>query len=136
MAVLTPQEKERARYHLGYLGVQVADSLSFGQPIPIQTLFIVEASMDNLIAEHVPRVRAILNTLDGIECRLIDAAGRLAATALGELKLRDNEPDLLEREYYRWAGRLADILGCPLYPYSNRFKGRGAGGGSLPVRNG
>lgn len=135
MAVLTPAEKARTRYHLGYLGVQVADSLAFGQPVPIQTLFILEAAMDNLILEHVPKVRSLLDVLDGIECRLIAAADRLAASALGELKLRDNEPDQLEEEYFRWAGRLADILGCPFYAYSNRFKGKGPSGGSIPVRH-
>jgi hypothetical protein len=134
MAVLTPSEKARTRYHLGYLGVQVADSLSFGQPIPIQTLFIVEAAMDHLIAEHVPKVRSLLDVLDGIECRLLAAADRLAAISLGEIKLRDNEPDMLEKEYFRWAGRLADILGVPFYAYSNRFKGK-AMMGSIPVRN-
>lgn len=135
MAVLTPQEKARTRYHLGYLGVQVADSLSFGQPVPLQTLFIVEAAMENLIAEHVPKVRSLLDILDGIECRLIAAADRLAAKRLDDLELRDNEPDLLEKEYYRWAGRLADILGVPFYSYSNRFKGKGPTGGSIPVRH-
>ena len=134
MAVLTPQEKARTRYHLGYLGVQVADSLSFGQPIPIQTLFIVEAAMDNLILEHVPKVRSLLDVLDGMECRLLAAADRLAASAIGELKLRDNEPDQIEKEYYRWAGRLADTLGVPFYSYSNRFRGKGTTG-SIPVRN-
>lgn len=136
MSVLTAAEKERTRYHLGYLGVQVGDSLSFGLPVPIQTLFIVELAMDHLIAEAVPRVRSLLQVLDGIECRLLASQERLAATALGELKLRDNEPDLLEREYFRWAGRLADVLGVPFYAYSNRFKGKGSMGGNLPVRNG
>jgi len=135
MATLTAAEKERVRYHLGYMNVQPVGSTSFGIPYPIQTLFILEDSMTNLIAETVPRVRALLNTLDGIECRMLSAQDRLAAISMGELKLRDDEPEMLEREYFRWAGRLADTLGAPFYAYSNRFKGKGASGGSIPVRN-
>jgi len=133
MASLTPQEKERTRYHLGYLNVQLAGSVQFGLPRPIQTVFILEQAMDSLILETVPRVRAMLDTLDQIECRLIAAQGRLAASSMGELKLRDNEPDLLEKEYFRWGGRLADTLGVPFYAYSNRYKGGGSKAGNIPV---
>ena len=117
------------------MSVQPVGSTSFGIPYPIQTLFIVEDSMTNLIAEIVPKVRSLLDVLDGIECRMLSAQDRLAAISMGELKLRDDEPEMLEREYFRWAGRLADTLGVPFYAFSNRFKGKGASGGSIPVRN-
>jgi len=71
------------------------------------------------------------------------ARSRFKAMKLGEITLRtgpqDNEIDMLEREYYRWAQRLADVLGCPLNIFSERFR---YGGGSMgprpmniPVRN-
>lgn len=124
---LTTQERERVRYHLGYLQVQPAAAMTFGLPRPIQTFFILESAMDRILEVAIPRVRRILDVLDGVECRLERAQARLAASQLGDLHTRENEPDLLEREYDRWAYRLADIFGVPLYAYSKRFRSSAAG---------
>jgi hypothetical protein len=132
---LDAREKERARYHLGYLAVQPAASIQFGIPRPIQTMFLVETALNNVIEEAVDRVRRILKILDDTEARMVEAQDRLAAIALDTLKLRENEPDLLEREYCRWAFRLADILGVPTYYYSTKFRSfSGVKAGSIPVR--
>jgi hypothetical protein len=133
---LDDREKERIRYHLGYLNVGSAASLQFGLPRPIQTLFIVEEAMIQLLEVGLPRVRRILNILDGIEERLVSAQRRLAAEKLGELTIRYQEPDLLEHEYWRWSSRLANILWVPLYAYADRFRGQGPTTGVIPVRNG
>lgn len=131
----TAQEKERIRYHLGYIQVQPAASIQFGLPRPTQTAFLVESAMNLLIPEAEDRVRRILAVMDGIEAQLIDAQPRLAATQLDELHIRGDETDALETEYARWGSRLADIFGVPIYPYSLRYKGRlGPVAGSIPVR--
>jgi hypothetical protein len=140
MAALTPQDKERVRYHLGFLNTEFAGSIQFGLPRPVQTLFIVEDAMNLVVDEFaIDRVRRMLKILDDIECRLVASQDRLAASALGELKIErqgPQEPDLLEREYYRWGGRLADHLGVPTYAYSNRYKNGQPGGGvrNVPVK--
>jgi hypothetical protein len=137
--VLTEEEKERVRYHLGYMETSFAASLQFGLPRPVQTIFIVEQAMNLLVNPFaVDRVRRVLWTLDDIEQKLQSALCTLVAEQLGDLKLRGAEPgrthpDLLEREYIRWARRLADILGVPLYPYSDRFKNR-VNTGNISVR--
>ena len=133
---LNPSEKERTRYALGYPETAPAASLQMGIPRPIQTAFLLEAAMDYLIEPACNRVRQILNILDGIETKMVDAQDRLAAVALGGLKLRENEPDMLELEYHRWAGRLADIFGVPLYPFSTKNRSAGNGAANIPVRNG
>lgn len=137
---LTEGEKERIRYHLGYMetsfgGNQAAASLSFGIPRPLQTMFLVEDAIQNLLTNlfAVERVRSVLQTMDNFELQLAAAVCMLAAESLGELKLRGSKPgetitDLIEREYVRWGWRLADILGCPPYPYSKRYQ-RGMYGG-------
>lgn len=130
---LTAQEKARVRYHMGYLGVQPAASIQFGIPRPIQTVFLLETAMNNIIAEHEGIVRDLINKLDVTEERIFQSQMRLAAIQLGEIKLRDDEPGQLEGEYTRWAQRLADTLGCPLYAYAQRFK-TGVVAGSIPVR--
>lgn len=143
---LTEQEKERCRYHLGYLGTSfggetAAASMAFGVPQPIQTVFLMEEAIQNLLTNPhaVERVRSILCTLDQLEDKLRNAACQLAVESVGDLKLRSSKagetyPDLLEREYVRWANRLADVLGVPLYPFAKRFK-NSTGIRSVPVRN-
>jgi hypothetical protein len=131
---LSDADKERARYHLGFLAVQPAASISYGIPKPIQTLFLVEVAMNNLLEAAVPRVLRVLGILDGVETKLVEAQDRLAADALGDLKLRKEETDMLEAEYRRWGFRLADILGVPVYAFSNRYKGGGVRAGNVPVR--
>ena len=132
----TPEERQKIRYSLGYVNVSPAASINFGLPRPIQTLFLVEQAMDYILPGAEDNVRRILGILDGIECRLVDAQDRLAAKSLDNLTMRVDETDALENEYYRWGGRLADILGVPFYAYSNRYKRHGKGfAGSIPVRS-
>ena len=132
---LDDSEKERVRYHLGYLEVSPAASIQFGIPRPLQTVFLVETAMQNLIENATNRVRSIISVMDGIEQKLVEAQDRLAAIQLDSLKLRENEPDMLEREYVRWGMRLADLLGAPIYPYSQRYRQyMGTRSGSIPVR--
>lgn len=132
---LNDAEKERARYHLGYLEVSGAASIQLGIPRPLQTVFLVEQAMNNVIEAAVPRVRKIIGVMDRIEDKLCEALDRLAAKQLDGLILRDNEHDMLEREYVRWGRRLADLLGAPIYPYSERYRAySGSAAGSIPVR--
>jgi hypothetical protein len=118
---------------MGYLGVQVAASISFGIPVPQTTIFLLEDAMNRLITTSEGRVRDLLARLDSTEERLFQSQERLAAKSLGEIELRDDEPGQLENEYIRWANRLADVMGCPLYAYSSRFK-QGTVAGNIPVR--
>lgn len=134
---LTPDERDRVRYHLGFLSVSDGASIQFGLPRATQLLFILDRAMDNLLVIAEDRVRRYIKIMDDIECRLVDAQDRLAAEALGELKLRDQEPDRLEKEYVRWGFRLAGIFGVPPYAYSERYRTAvTAMTGSIPVRHG
>lgn len=145
---LTDQEKERIYYHLGYPEVVIsnglAPSIQLGIPRPVQTAFLVGQAVEGTIPLNTyteERIRSVLSIMDGLEQQLVGAACTLAAEQLGELKLRgakcgETFPDLLEREYVRWGYRLADILGVPVYAYSERYKGGRCKGGaySIPVR--
>lgn len=131
----TDEEKQRIRYHLGYPSVQPAAALTYGIPKPIQTLFLVESAMNLILPVAQDKVRSLLNTLDTIECRLQDAQTRMAAQSIDTLTMRKDEADSLEAEYRRWANRLADVMGVPLYAYSLRFqRSGGTYAGSIPVR--
>ena len=133
-AAFTESEKERIRYHMGYLASSSAASIQFGLPRPLQTLFILEDAISLITNPHAQdRVRNILSCLDQIEGKLKSAQCTLMAEKLGQLVLHPGRDkglfatDLLEREYVRWVNRLADILGAPKYVYSERFRRRGPG---------
>jgi len=132
-------EKSRIRYHMGYLQVTPAAAITYGIPTPIQTLFLLESAMDRVIIQAEDRIRRLITVLDNIECRMIDAQNYLVADQLSDITLRKDHINQLEDEYCRWAARLADTLGAPLYPGAERFRRLfGAGGsmqaGVLPVR--
>ena len=132
---LTEAEKERVRYHLGYLEVSAAASIQLGIPRPLQTVFLLEQGINNILEGAIPRVRRTLNVMDSIEDKLFEATDRLAAKSLDTLVLRDNEPDMLEKEYVRWGYRLADIFGVPIYAYSTRYRQHGGvAAGNIQVR--
>ncbi len=135
---ISESDKERIRYHTGYMEVSFAASMQLGIPRPIQTIFLLEQAM-NLLTNRfaISRVIRLLDILDETECRLEQAQKQLSVEKLGDMTLRgategETVTDLLEREYSRWAKRLADIFGIPLYPYSARFK-RVGGVYNVPV---
>ena len=136
MANLTADERDRIRYHLGYGSTSPAATIALGIPGSTMTMYLVEKAMDNLLTVAVPRVQRTLARLDAIEDKLEESQDYLAAAAIDGLKLRpttttgESHPDALEREYLRWARRLADILNCQLNPYALRWQG-----GSRAVTN-
>jgi hypothetical protein len=137
VATLQADDRERIRYHLGFPNVASQASLAFGVPISVETIFIVEQAMNSLLDTTVERVRKLLGILDYIEERLIRALPHLAASELGNLKVErsdGSETDLLDKEYCRWASRLADNLGVPKYAYSLRSKAGGGKAAIVPVR--
>jgi hypothetical protein len=131
---LTHEEKEKVRYHLGYLETSMGASIQLGIPRPVQTVFLLEQGLELLTNGYaVNRVRCVLKILEDLECKMQGAVTTLSAESLGDLKLHPLRAqgklftDSLESEYRRWAGRLADIFGVPIYPYSQRFRRTGPG---------
>lgn len=139
MARVAEADRERVRYHLGYLNIEPVSAIQLGFPSAQQAQFLVESAMDRLIPQAINRVLSILCTLDKIECQMVDALSRLKVQQVGEAKFRNtndepSETDLLEKEYARWAKRLADHLGVPLNTFCERFtSGMYGGGMSVPV---
>lgn len=132
-------EKERIKYHMGYTGQSTAAGLAYGLPVPIQTMFLVESAIDRLNTGSEDRVRKLITILDQVECRMEGAMDYLTVDRVDSIEIRSDQIDKLEDEYCRWASRLADVLGSPLYPGSSKFRRLfGAGGpnqaGSIPVR--
>jgi hypothetical protein len=134
---LTDEERAQVRRHLGYPNVAAAAMISYGMVRSQQTLFLVELAMTNLTDEGADEVRTLIAKLNDIECLLFSASERLAVASLEGITLRENEPDRLEQEFVRWAHRLSEVLGAPVYPYARRFMSSAGVGqaGSVPVRH-
>ena len=134
--MLSDADKERARYHLGYMEVTVASSMHFGIPQVTDTQWMFEDAITRVMVAAEPRVVALLDQLDCIEKLMMRASGELFAKRIEGLEPNLDQPDDLEEEYVRWACRLADMLGIMPYPYSKRFATlRGGNGpGNISVR--
>lgn len=128
-AVITEDEKNRIRHHLGYLVTEPAAAIQLGYPRASQTQFLVEHALNHLPNAAVGQIRNYVSIMDNLENLLVEATTRFAAKRLGDIELRDDETSMLEREYSRWAKRLADDLGVPLNIYSERFRT----GGGIPI---
>lgn len=135
--MLTDADKERARYHLGYMEVVVASSFAFSVPQATELQFMFESAITRVRPEAEFRVRAILDKLDEIECRLFRSSEELFAKRAGDLEPNLSQPDDVERELVRWACQLAQMLGVTPYPFSQRFRSLselGGRAGNVAVR--
>lgn len=143
MAALTDADKSRIRYHLGYPGTTNAASIVAGIPKTTTMSFLLENAM-NLCVEDgaVARVQSFLTILDNIELQLTSMSISVMAKSVGGIQLHPRSEkgilgtDSLEGEYIRWASRVADILGVPMYPYSARFSSQTGAPRVVPVRRG
>jgi len=125
---LTLEEKMKCRYFLGYPNTTAAASLQYGMVRSQDYSFLIDLAMANIRPEAEVLVRGHLQTLEAIECVMRgDAIDRMAAARIGNLQLNHLEQDQLENEVRRWAMRLAECLGTPVYPYSSKFKAMGRG---------
>lgn len=127
--MLSDADKERARYHLGYMQVTSASSFAFGLPQTVETAFMFESALQRLQTNAEHRFTSILDKLDEIECRLFRSSEELFAKRAGDLEPNLEQPNDVERELVRWACQLAQMLGVAPYPFSQRFQSLSTFGG-------
>lgn len=134
MGALNESEKEQIRYHLGYLASSFAASFQLGIPRPLQTVFLLEQAMSLLVNDYaLARARKLLCQIQAVEDKMFLASDDVGVEELGKIvmhPLRNRGmlvTDSLEKEYRRWTDRLADMLGVPKYPYSQRTRRGGPG---------
>lgn len=124
-SLLTEDEKARVRKYLGYPLVGPVTTVQMGLVTPMQTLFILEGNMEALTEQGAASVRQYLAVLDMLEAKIVKAACYLVVDSIGEIKMRDAKgpqgTDLLRREQAYQAKCLGDVLGSPIYIFSERF---------------
>lgn len=130
---LNDAEKERIRYHMGYLNVGQSTTISLGVPSSSQPQFILDRTMDNVLPAAEPGVRRCIYELDCIEDQMSKFRGSLEVKKTGGgVELRGREAfDILEEQYVKWAKQLGDTLGAPLNPFGQRLADFGAGPGTV-----
>ncbi len=128
---LNDAEKERCRYHLGYLNVRVPTALGLGFPSASQLMLILESSMNDLLPDAEPGVRRAIQELDCIEDQLsaFRPALQLKSSGGGVQFSGDEGLLALEGQYRWWSMKLADTLGTPVNPFSLTHQQLGTLGG-------
>lgn len=117
---LDANERERCRYHLGYLNLSQQTAISLGFPSASQLGFILESSMNELLVEAEPGVRRAIQELDCIEDQLskFRTTLQLKSSGGGVQFSGDDGMLALEQQYKWWRNKLSDTLGSPPNPFS------------------
>ena len=123
--LLTDEEKVRVRHHTGYLNIQNAQSFALGIPAAVQTQFLIEGAVVQLLPAALPKFRELLERCDCTEAERFDAQENLAATSIGAIQLRPDQQDALQKNYLYWRAALCNMLGIPPNPYDMRFANSG-----------
>lgn len=129
---LTEDEKVKIRHHLGFLNVAEAMTFILGTPAAVETQFLVEGAMNRVLESALVQVRRHVQILDTIEQQKIDDLELLAVTKVGEIEIRQDEQEALDRQYERWQASLANLLGI----YPNPWDKRNGSGFNVPVMHG
>lgn len=120
---LTAEEKVKIRHHMGYLNVAAAQTFVLGSPAGVETQFIIEGAMDKVLDAALTEVRRHLAILDQLEAQMVEDHELLAVNTVGEIDIREDEQEALDKRYQRWQRSLGNLLGCYPNPYDKRFAG-------------
>lgn len=134
---LSNAEKERVRYHLGYMSTNMSSSLSLGVPSVSQLQFILERQMVSLLVDAEPGVRRAIQELDCIEDQQSSFRRSLEVLSTGDVKIRGADAFAeLDIQYSRWCQRLADTLGSTINPFSLQHQTLNTMGPSVVIEQG
>ena len=118
--MLTDDEKARVRFHLGFMNTSGATSYQLGIVRQEQTLFLVELAMNILLPQGETLLRECLGICDQTKAKMVMGQDYLVADRVDEVTIRSDHLEVLWKEYKRWVGELATVLGVPTYPWADR----------------
>lgn len=119
-AVITEEDKVRARHHLGYLDVEAAQTFSLGIPAAVQTQFMIEGAMNRILPQAIPKFLELLERLDCIECDLFGGIDTATVTKIGEIEIDDKRIQKLAKYYKVAQQSLANLMGIVPNPFDQR----------------
>jgi hypothetical protein len=117
---LTPPQRARIAYHLGFPGISQATAIALGFPAASHTRFILESALERLLPDYEPMVLRALTECECIDGQLADARkNRIQVSSVDTINLRGpGELEDLEDQYSLWTDKLADLLGVVKNPFS------------------
>lgn len=117
---ITEEERVRIRAHLGYMNVKTAATFFLGTPAAVETSYLIEPAIDNVLLSAVPRLRKYLLALDSILDEMLDNVPTLIAGKVGSIDIDDEAMKKMQAQYVRWQGELANMLGITVNPWDKR----------------
>lgn len=113
----------KARKHLGYTAASPASGYGMGYPVLTAPQFLFEQSIQNIIPANEAQVIRLIDHLECLESKAMEASlGGAPAERAEDVTINLNEGDWFEKELVRWTLKLAELLGCPVSPWAERFK--------------
>jgi len=109
---------------MAYMNVAQAYTFVLGVPAGVETQFLIEGAMDKVLDSALPQLRKLIAVLDGIEQQKIENLELLAVTKVGEIEIRQDEQEALDKQYDFWRGKVANLLGIIVNPW-DKSQGRG-----------
>ena len=118
---LTPEEKVKARKHMGYTSAKERPIIALGLPSvsPEQSSF--EAILNEIPVEALPEIRSHLAILDQIQQQGLADLELLAITGVGTIAINAEEQKRLRSEYDYYVAQLSNLMGVPRNPYDVRL---------------
>jgi hypothetical protein len=129
---LTVAQIQSCYLYTGHLQVNRTGVFVGGQPESVESTHIIQVSLDNLTANGLATVTALLITMDALYAELGGANGitlRLMAAKIGDIETNPKEwrARMVQWNFFRQL--LARTLDVALDPISAADGGSGAGGG-------
>lgn len=129
---LNEEEKVRIRHHLLYPQVRAIATFALGTPANIQTDFIIENAMNQVMPAALPTLRQYIQVLDCIECSMIDGMEVYDLAAIDNIQINGLSQRQKQALYDRWIEKLEMFFGVPMNPM--RYYTRGGRGSRLNAR--
>lgn len=119
-ALITEEEKDRARHHMGYLAVEAAQTFVLGIPAAVQTQFMIEGALNRILPQAAERFRTLLCRLDSVEAEVFCGMDLASVDKIDTIDIRTDRLEALAK-YYKIAQQgLANLLGVPPNPFDMR----------------
>lgn len=107
MATVTPEQRSRIRIHFGTPDSDVYSDALFGPRVATAD---VDRFIDDLNETAKPYVLSIVSKMDRIQELQGEAAEDASVSQLGQMRLRSDSFDELEKQYATWRSKLREAL--------------------------
>ena len=119
-AVITEDEKARARHHLGYGQVDAASTFALGVPAAMQTAFMIEGALNKISQSGAERFRMLLCRCDAIENQVFCGADLADVERIDTIEVNRKRLRELAQMYKIAQQALGNLLQVPPNPFDMR----------------